>query len=71
MELKDIIKQIESSNNKLVARFEPHFYQRLKEQKFNDKAIQKIKQLHKCNTDTAYMIASTSWGYFQIMGYNL
>ena len=71
MQLKDIIKQIESSNNKLAVRFEPHFYQRLKEQEFNDRAIQKIKELHKCNTDTAYMIASTSWGLFQIMGYNL
>ena len=71
MKLSDIIKQIESSNNPLAVRFEPHFYKRLKEQNFNDKAIQKIKQLHKCNTDTAYMIASTSWGYFQIMGYNL
>ncbi len=71
MQLKDIIKQIESSNNKLAVRFEPHFYQRLKEQEFNDRAIQRIKELHKCNTDTAYMIASTSWGYFQIMGYNL
>ncbi len=71
MKLADVIKQIESSNNKLAVRFEPLFYQRLKEQEFNDKSIQKIKQLHKCNTDTAYMIASTSWGYFQIMGYNL
>lgn len=71
MELKEIIKQIESSNNLQAVRFEPLFYQKLKEKKINDKAIQKIKQLHKCNTNTAYMIAAVSWGLYQIMGYNL
>lgn len=71
MELKEIIKQIESSNNLQAVRFEPLFYQKLKEKKINDKAIQKIKQLHKCNTNTAYMIAAVSWGLYQIMDYNL
>jgi len=69
--LKDIIKLIESSNNSQAVRFEPLFYKRLKENNFYDRAIQRIKEIHKCNTDTAYMIASTSWGLFQIMGYNL
>lgn len=71
MKLKDIIKLIESDNNNQAVRFEPHFFHRLRKRKFNDRAIQRIKEIHKCNTTTAYMIASTSWGYFQIMGYNL
>ena len=69
--LAEIIKLIESSNNPLAVRFEPLFYQRLKENNFNDRAIKRIKELHKCNTNTAYMIASTSWGLYQLMGYNL
>lgn len=70
MKLADIIKQIESSNNKLAVRFEPLFYENLKT-KTNDYAILKIKEIHKCSYYTALMIASTSWGLFQIMGYNL
>ncbi|HCB69334.1 MAG TPA: DUF3380 domain-containing protein [Persephonella sp.] len=68
--LAEIIKQIESSNNKLAVRFEPHFYERLKN-RTNDTAVLKIREIHKCTYYTALMIASTSWGYFQIMGYNL
>ena len=70
MKLSDIIKQIESSNNPQAVRFEPLFYENLKT-KTNDHAILKIKEIHKCSYYTALMIASTSWGLFQIMGYNL
>ena len=69
-ELKDIIKLIESSNNPQAVRFEPLFYEKLKS-KTNDTAVLKIREIHKCTYYTALMIASTSWGYFQIMGYNL
>ncbi|WP_456400120.1 N-acetylmuramidase domain-containing protein [Persephonella sp.] len=69
-ELKDIIKLIESSNNPQAVRFEPHFYERLKS-RTNDTAVLKIREIHKCTYYTALMIASTSWGLFQIMGYNL
>ena len=69
-QLKDIIKLIESSNNPKAVRFEPLFYENLKT-KTNDHAILKIKEIHKCSYYTALMIASTSWGLFQIMGYNL
>lgn len=69
-QLKDIIKLIESSNNPQAVRFEPHFYEKLKS-KTNDTAVLKIRKIHKCTYYTALMIASTSWGLFQIMGYNL
>jgi len=69
-QLKDIIKLIESSNNPLAVRFEPLFYDNLKP-KTNDPAVLKIKKIHKCTYYTALMIASTSWGLYQIMGYNL
>ncbi|WP_457641464.1 N-acetylmuramidase domain-containing protein [Persephonella sp.] len=70
-QLKDIIKLIESSNNPQAVRFEPLFYEKLKEKNIQDRAIEEIRKIHKCTYYTALMIASTSWGLFQIMGYNL
>jgi len=68
--LAEIIKLIESSGNMQAVRFEPFFYKRLKS-KTNDPAVLKIREIHKCTYYTALMIASTSWGLYQIMGYNL
>lgn len=67
--LADCIKQVESSNNPLAMRFEPSVYA---SQAYVDQP--KIK-LYATNGyisgETASMIASTSWGAYQIMGYNL
>jgi len=71
MDIKEVIKEIESSGNKQAIRFEPHFYESLEKRKINDMAIQRIQKIHRCSYFTALMIASTSWGLFQIMGYNL
>ncbi len=70
MTLADLIISIESNGDKRAMRFEEGFYNRVKD-KTQDTAINRIQRIHKCSRNTACMIASTSWGLFQIMGYNI
>ncbi|MGH2612638.1 MAG: N-acetylmuramidase domain-containing protein [Rhabdochlamydiaceae bacterium] len=71
-ELQQIIIHIESSGNPHAMRFEPQFRAHLCEHIYDDnKIIHVIQTINKCSRDTALTIAATSWGEFQIMGYNL
>jgi hypothetical protein len=61
------IAQIESNDNQYALRFEPHVYSRNKKQPILDNII----KLNRCSHDTAKMIYSTSWGCWQLMGFNI
>ena len=65
--LQDVIARIESSSNPFALRFEPTVYA-------GDVApsvAARIATLHGADYETGRVIAATSWGLFQIMGFNL
>lgn len=66
--LASVIGAIESNNNPWALRFEPQTYMRIAHP---SPLTATIAQLHGCSPDTSRMIASTSWGMFQLMGFNL
>ena len=68
--LSRVISQIESGNLPDAIRFEPTVYSRYATISPNE-IIRKIQILHDCDLSTANMLASTSWGLYQIMGYNM
>lgn len=76
LQLMSVIADVESGGNDAAMRFEPGTFARWQD------AIQKmapvkndilgvIARVHNCDDATAAMIAATSWGRFQIMGFNL
>ena len=70
MDLCRIISTIESAGNNWAMRFEPAVYQRMQDGAF-EWEVARTKRANKCSLNTAQMIAATSWGQFQIMGFNL
>ena len=67
--LAQCIAQVESSGNKLAQRFEPRIYAST-----GYKTQTEICQYAVCgyiDNTSAAVIAATSWGMYQIMGYNL
>ncbi len=66
-----IIARIESHNNPQAMRFEPDMYARILPNVFTDPIIAHIKNIHDCSFHTATVIYSTSYGLYQIMGFNL
>ena len=68
--LARVISQIESSNLPDAIRFEPAIYQKFATASPH-RMIRSIQLMHDCDLATANMLASTSWGLYQIMGYNL
>jgi len=73
VQLNDLIGWIESKNDFKAFRFEPVVYARLS--RFTDDSrpllLQRIVNANNCSFGTARMIYSTSWGAYQIMGFNL
>ena len=65
--LSDCVAQVESSGNPLAMRYEPDYLPTLT----SIQLTQKFATNGYMDTNTARMIASTSWGKFQIMGANL
>ena len=65
--IANILSEVESSHNPLAIRFEPGVFQRIPEHV----TIDKIAQIHRCNSATARIIYCMSYGYYQIMGFNL
>ncbi len=65
--LQAVIMAIESSGNLCALRFEPSI--------FDGRAApitsQHVARLHGCDLITGHVITATSWGLFQIMGFNL
>ncbi len=68
--IKKVIARVESLENPLAVRFEPHIYGAINVRRVGRLLVQ-IADIHKCNTETAKVIYSTSWGQYQIMGFNL
>lgn len=67
--LIDLIARAESADNPFAIRFEPHVYKRV-ENLFGP-SLNKISDIHSCSRATARMIYASSFGRFQIMGFNL
>ena len=68
--LAQVIARVESADNPYALRFEPATYLNIGQSRF-DIARERAKLANKVSTDTANVILSTSWGRFQIMGFNL
>lgn len=65
--IANVLSEIESSHNPRALRFEPGEFQLIP----NHGIIDRIAQCNICNSTTARIIYSMSWGYYQIMGFNL
>lgn len=66
----DIIASIESSNADWAIRFERRAFAAITNKGGNDTTA-KIQRVHHCSADTARMLYATSFGRYQIMGFNL
>lgn len=72
--IADIVSYIETKGDPQALRFEPATYARLTDGNFTKPhraILQRIQDIHSCSLYTACMIYSTSFGAFQIMGFNL
>ena len=70
--IQKVIRYVESGNFKYALRFEEKVYNSLKSSvKSQNQTVKRIQDIHYCSEDTARMIASTSWGYYQILGLNI
>lgn len=68
-DLANIIARIESSNMLSAVRFEPDVFS---QNTFSLASLrQKIARENFCSLDTAKVISATSYGLYQLMGYNL
>ena len=70
MRLPNLISEIESSHRPVAIRFEPHVYSRTGDGRYAE-AVEAARDVHGISFDTARMVVSTSWGFYQIMGFNL
>ena len=66
--LSKIVASVESLNNIHALRFEEKLYTSYQKRKVKTDIVRLI---NKCSLRTAYMIMATSWGKYQILGYNL
>lgn len=78
MQLSDVIAQVESGTSDAAARFEFGLYAEWgvaasdpERQKARDQITATIAALHRCNRNTAHMLACTSWGRYQLLGENI
>lgn len=69
--LKEIVSFVESDNNQYAIRFEADIFC-YNRRKVDNRIIESIRKAHKyMSRDTARMIYFSSWGMYQIMGFNL
>jgi hypothetical protein len=69
-----VIAHIESGNNPNAIRFEPLVFASLTTGPMlpaHAQIVSTIQSIHVCNVKTAQVIYSTSFGLFQVMGFNL
>lgn len=66
--LARLIAQIESDHNLSAIRFEPKTYAKVESS--TGSLILSIAKINRCSLPTARMIYSTSWGAYQLMGFN-
>jgi hypothetical protein len=76
VKLERVVALVESGNNPEAFRFEPTVFAH---EKLTDdhspeaaaKLILDTEKLHECSPDSARVILSSSWGKYQLMGFNL
>ena len=66
-----IIQRVESSDNISAVRFEPLVFSGMAMEPREHDFIQKIADWNHCNWNTARVIFSTSFGFYQLMGFNI
>lgn len=74
VQLSDVIAWIESRGNPHALRFEPGVYARLTNGAMTPAhaaIVKRIVSIHNCSIPTAQVIYSTSFGLYQLMGFNL
>jgi len=70
--LERVIRYVESSNDPHALRFEPGTYENLGALSSAQIALlDKIAHFNKCDFATAKVIYSSSFGYYQMMGFNI
>lgn len=69
MQLEYVIAQVESSNCLSAVRFESMLNNN--HPQWIEGQLDKIQAANGCNVATALMIASTSWGKYQLLGANI
>ena len=72
--VSDLISHIESSGNAYAYRFEPTVYKNLSTGALTPEhleIVQNIMSIHRCSQSSAMVIYSSSYGLYQIMGFNL
>lgn len=69
--LGDVIRRVESDNNPYALRFEVTVYDRMMRKVPRHPVLFVIQETNKCSERTAGMIAATSWGAWQLMGFNV
>jgi N-acetylmuramidase-like protein len=62
-----VLSRVESSDNQYAMRFEPAVFGRAP----NFQLRSLVQKCNHCSQATAQMIYSTSWGQYQIMGFNI
>lgn len=67
--LISVIEQTESARRTNAVRFEPLTYQHIGT--LYSRSLHNCVVANRCSEDTAKMICSTSWGAFQLMGFNI
>lgn len=67
--LETVLATVESDTRQLAIRFEDALFMR--PDRHNKFTIQRIKAIHKISTATATMLYCTSFGLYQLMGFNL
>lgn len=65
-----VIAHVESAGRPWACRFEPLVFGRIAGPAYAA-ALLACASINKCSRDTAEVLCSTSWGTYQIMGYNL
>jgi N-acetylmuramidase len=71
--LARVIAYVESNTNKYALRFEPEVYEHVRMNPTSEQVrlVRFISQANSCTTPTAEIIYSTSFGMFQLMGFNI
>ena len=70
-QLARIIRQVESSNKISALRFEPVVFSGLSMSDSEKNLISRIAAVNTCSFNTARVIFSSSYGLYQIMGFNI
>lgn len=68
--LAQVVSEVESGGNQFAVRFERGIFNRITNQG-SSPCVDRIIRIHRCSEDTARVIYSTSYGLYQIMGFNL